>query len=76
MKKTKDTVDIERIAHKRLWKPAPSLKPGLTMIEQACRNHPEAVAIRDAWAFKHPVVKLSAEKFAALVAKGTVTFHG
>jgi len=68
--------EIEKVEWKRLWKPAPSLKPSVNIIEMAARGNEEACAIRDAWQFHHPVRVLSREDYEALVEKGTVTFHG
>lgn len=61
---------------KRMWKPAPSLAPGPTMIEAAAERkaHPYATAIRDAWQFKHKVKVLSKQDYQRLVERGTVTF--
>ena len=46
------------------------------MIEAAALGQPEAVAIRDAWAFSQPVRVMSRADFAKLVERNTVTFHG
>lgn len=64
----------EKIPVKELWKAAPSLRPGMSMIEMAARKNPYACAVRDAWQFRHPVSVLSREAYAELVERCTVTF--
>lgn len=51
----------------RVWSSAPSLKPGLPMMEAAAEHQPEACAIRDAWQFRHPVTVLSRDAYAELI---------
>jgi hypothetical protein len=69
--------DVEKIDHKRLWPAAPSLKPGVAVIEQACRHQPEAMAIVESWRFRHPVKTLAREEYTSLIARSEgVVFHG
>jgi len=68
----------ERVPAHLALKTAPSLKPGIQMMEAAAFGQPEAVAIRDSWAFRENratrVRVLSRDEFTAMVEKGTVTF--
>ena len=64
----------QRIPAHLALKTAPSLKPGLAMMEAAAFGQPEACAIREAWKFKHPVKIMSRDEFALAVERGTVNF--
>jgi len=54
----------------------PSLNPGPSVIEAAAEGQPEAVAIRDAWRFNHPIRTVPPEEFYEIAEKGYTTFHG
>jgi hypothetical protein len=65
----------QRLPASAAMKTAASLKPGIGMMEAAAFGQPEACAIRDAWAFSHPVRKVTRAEFAAMVERqGSVTF--
>jgi hypothetical protein len=55
-------------------KSAPSLRPGLAMMDGCVCGNPEALSIRDAWKCNHPIKTVSRDEFAAMVERGTVTF--
>lgn len=67
--------DVQKIPRKIVnrLKTAPSLKPGVAMMEAAAMGHPGAIAIRDAWRFQTSkatrVVVVSREDFAAMIQK-------
>lgn len=75
-----DNVDLERvpraIAATLLRRKARSLKPDENLMIAAAEGNPEAVAIVEAWRFKHPVRTVSSEEFEAMTERGRVTFHG
>lgn len=68
-------VDVEKVPRKIVnrLKTAPSLKPGVAMMEAAAAGHPGAKAIRDAWQFQTNratrVIVVSREEYAAMVDK-------
>ena len=58
-------------------KTAPSLKPGIAMMEACAFGQPEAVAIREAWRFSFPIKTVSREEFDSLVERNSqLVFHG
>lgn len=67
--------DVQKIPRKVVnrLKTAPSLKPGVAMMEAAASGHPGAKAIRDAWVFGQSratrITVVSREEFAAMVEK-------
>jgi hypothetical protein len=56
-------------------KSAPSLRPGVQMMEACVMNHPEATSIRDAWAFRFPVRIVTAEEYRRMI-ENQVVFVG
>ncbi len=45
------------------------------MMDACLTNQPEAIAIRDAWRFKQPVLVVSRNEYVAIIERGSVTFH-
>ena len=61
-------IEIEaREKFPRIWPNAPSLRPGLPMMEAAAEGQPEACAIRDAWQFRHPVKVMTRAEYESLI---------
>jgi hypothetical protein len=69
-------VEKFKIQSRNGLKSAPSLRPGLQMMDGCVCGNPEALAIRNAWKFSHPVRIVSRDEFAAMVARNQVVFHG
>jgi hypothetical protein len=57
-------------------KSAPSLRPGLAMMDGCLCKSPLAEAIRDSYAFRFPVTIVSHERFAAMAERNLVVFLG
>ena len=76
--RTDGEIGIERvpIQSRAALKAARSLRPGIAMMDGCLVGNPEALAIRDAWKFNHPVKTVSPEEFEQMVQKGTVEFNG
>jgi hypothetical protein len=67
----------ERFPAQSAMKTAPSLKPGIAMMEACAFGQTEAVAIREAWRFSFPIKTVSREEFDSLVERnGQVVFNG
>jgi hypothetical protein len=71
-----DTVEKITLSSRQMLKSAPSLRPGLAMMEAAAEGNLQACAVRDAWQFKEPIRKVSREQFEAMVTRNPVVFHG
>lgn len=69
--------EIELLPGTASLKTAPSLKPGLAMMEAAATGNEEACAIRDAWKFRgHPIRVVSPAEFEQMAERGLVVFRG
>lgn len=68
----------QRIPAHLALKTAPSLKPGLEMMQAAAFGQPEACAIRDAYAFRQNratrVKTVSRDEFEAMISRNPVTY--
>jgi hypothetical protein len=70
-----ETGDSERVSQSS-WKTAPSLKPGIEMMNGCVEHHPEAEAIRDSWAFRRKVIELPRDVYQSLVERSAMIFAG
>jgi hypothetical protein len=66
----------QRLPASAAMKTAASLKPGIAMMQAAVAGQPEAVAVRDAWRFNHPVRVVSREEFTKMVERNPVVYGG
>lgn len=64
------------VAARAAIKSAPSLRPGIAMMEASAAGNPEATSIRDAWAFRFPVRIVGRDEYEAMVERNRVVFHG
>lgn len=71
-----DTVEKITLSSSMMLKSAPSLRPGLAMMQAAAEGNKEACAIRDAWKFSYPIRKVTSEQFEAMVNRNPVVFLG
>ncbi|WP_433963643.1 hypothetical protein [Tunturiibacter gelidiferens] len=69
---------VERIPMhqaRAIMKPAPSLKPGPSMMDGCLIDEPESLAIRDAWRFAFPIRTVTREQFEEMTTRNTVVFN-
>jgi hypothetical protein len=59
-----------------MLKAAPSLRPGLAMMDGCLVGNPEAIAIRDSWAFSFPIRRVEHNEYEIMAERGQVTFCG
>jgi hypothetical protein len=69
-------VELVVVQSRAALKSAPSLRPGIEMMDGCVVGNPEAIAIRNAWRFSFPVRTVSSAEYERIVARGTATFNG